>query len=127
MSALGRWNTVDPLVNKYYSFIVYEYVVKNTVNTIDPDGKDFILTIGRNDKGEITNFTFTATVYTEDKACYDAAQRAAKQWNSQGSETVNIGGLFSKLFGGGGKVKVDVQVSVKKVESKNCSKYESRW
>ena len=38
-AALGRWFTVDPLTEKYYSISPYVYVVNNQARFIDPDGK----------------------------------------------------------------------------------------
>ncbi len=39
-SALGRFMTMDPLAEKYYSVSPYAYCKNNPVNRIDPDGKD---------------------------------------------------------------------------------------
>lgn len=38
-AALGRWFTVDPLAEKYYSISSYVYVANNPVKYIDPNGK----------------------------------------------------------------------------------------
>ena len=38
--ALGRFTTVDPLPEKYYSTNLYAYCKNNPINRIDPDGKD---------------------------------------------------------------------------------------
>ena len=38
--ALGRFTTVDPLTEKYYSTNLYAYCKNNPINRIDPDGKD---------------------------------------------------------------------------------------
>jgi RHS repeat-associated protein len=38
--ALGRFNTVDPMAEKYYSISPYAYVGNNPMNAIDPDGMD---------------------------------------------------------------------------------------
>ncbi len=39
--ALGRFLSIDPLAEKYYSVSPYVYCANNPVNYIDPDGKDW--------------------------------------------------------------------------------------
>lgn len=39
-AALGRWFTVDPMAEKYYSILPYVYVANNPVRFIDPDGRE---------------------------------------------------------------------------------------
>jgi RHS repeat-associated protein len=41
---LGRFTTVDPLAEKYYSWSPYVYCAGNPVNAVDPDGMDAIAT-----------------------------------------------------------------------------------
>ena len=41
--AVGRWTTMDPLCEKYYSVSPYAYCHNNPVNRIDPDGKDVLI------------------------------------------------------------------------------------
>jgi RHS repeat-associated protein len=36
---LGRWHAVDPMVEKYYSYTLYNYVLNNPIVFIDPDGR----------------------------------------------------------------------------------------
>ena len=38
--ATGRWTTMDPLCEKYYSWSPYAYCAGNPVNMVDPEGKD---------------------------------------------------------------------------------------
>ena len=39
---LGRFNTIDPLAEKYYSISPYAYCDNNPVNAIDPFGMDTV-------------------------------------------------------------------------------------
>jgi RHS repeat-associated protein len=39
-SAIGRFTTVDPLAEKYYSISPYVYVMNNPLKYIDPDGRE---------------------------------------------------------------------------------------
>jgi RHS repeat-associated core domain len=41
-SAIGRFTSVDPLAEKYYSISPYVYVANNPINAVDPDGKKII-------------------------------------------------------------------------------------
>ncbi|MBK6340651.1 MAG: RHS repeat-associated core domain-containing protein [Bacteroidetes bacterium] len=42
-AALGRWNVMDELSEKYHSFSCYNFVVNNPMKYIDPDGREIVV------------------------------------------------------------------------------------
>lgn len=44
---LGRWHTIDPHADKYYSLSPYNYVANNPIIAVDPDGRK-IKIVGKN-------------------------------------------------------------------------------
>ncbi len=49
-SELGRWNTVDPMAEKYPEWSPYNYCINRPLNVIDPDGRTIWISIGENDE-----------------------------------------------------------------------------
>lgn len=104
---IGRFLQIDPLFNKFPALSPYNYVANNPIMATDPDGRDFTIGVKRNDDGEITGLTFTANIYVGDQGSYDAASKAAAQWNGkQGAAKLG------KLFKRGSNVDIDVSVNV---------------
>jgi RHS repeat-associated protein len=60
---LGRWHSVDPMAEKYFSFSPYEYVGGNPILRMDPDGMDWDVT-----KDENGNIHFNVTVQVKNTA-----------------------------------------------------------
>ena len=61
-SALGRFTSVDPLAEKYYSISPYVYVMNNPLKFIDPDGRD--IKIYYQSGGKNYAFIFNGSNYT---------------------------------------------------------------
>jgi len=92
--AIGRFTSVDPLAEKDYSLSPYAYCAGNPVNAIDPDGRDCIISVQRDDNNEITGVTFSATVYiTGDGANQERADELtdlAKETYTSNKETNGV-------------------------------------
>lgn len=58
--AVGRWTTMDPLCEKYYSVSPYAYCHDNPINRIDPDGKDVLIWY-QDKRGNNQYFVFDGT------------------------------------------------------------------
>jgi len=61
-AAIGRWNAVDPLAEKYYSFSTFGYTANNPTNFIDPDGAQVEAAVSYRGEGEDRQAVVTITV-----------------------------------------------------------------
>lgn len=63
----ASYSSVDPLAEKYYSISPYAYCLGNPITLIDPDGKDCVFSIIRNNKKEIIGIVISSTIYITGK------------------------------------------------------------
>ena len=114
-SAIGRFTSVDPLCEKYYSISPYAYCAGNPVNRFDPDGQDYIITIDL----ENNSITISGTYYAS-STDIASAQKATEYWN-------NLSGKFSFDSKDGGKgVTINFELSVSEVETDNSMTADQR-
>ena len=73
--SIGRFTTMDPLCEKYYSVSPYAYCNNNPVNLVDPEGKDF-----RKNR-HFNTITISANYYVKDRASYLSAKQGVSFWN----------------------------------------------
>lgn len=90
----GRFTSVDPMAEKYYSISPYAYCVGDPINCIDPDGRDAIISIDGN------NITISASVVlTGQYATQELAdlykQGIMEQWGAISSFTAIDGTEYS--------------------------------
>ena len=60
-ASLGRWNTVDPLGEKYVNLSPYNYCVNNPLVYVDPNGEDAMITI----EGNVITISLNIVLYGE--------------------------------------------------------------
>ncbi len=78
--SLGRFLSIDPLAEKYYSVSPYVFCAGNPVNFVDPDGDDFFRKIRKN------TISIYAMYYTN-SASEVSAKQAVAFWNKRSEDT----------------------------------------
>jgi RHS repeat-associated protein len=106
--ALGRWINTDPLAEKFYSESPYTYVNNDPLGYSDLDGKDYIIDIIRNKKGDITGINISGTLYIQGSG---ANQERANELNDFAKDN-----LKSKTING---ISIGVSINYKYDKKKN--------
>lgn len=95
-AAIGRFTTIDPLAEKYYSWSPYAYVMNNPLKYIDPDGKIIIPVHGTwSDKSTWKNLDkiSSATV----RAFGDSNLGKAIDWAGDNTKTARSEGALTLI------------------------------
>ncbi|MCB9350314.1 MAG: hypothetical protein H6573_22785 [Lewinellaceae bacterium] len=77
--ALGRWTAVDPSAEKYESLTPYAYVGNMPVKAVDPDGREIIIILGRDENENISKTVkySNGKLYNNDGSLYAGNDRFA--------------------------------------------------
>jgi RHS repeat-associated protein len=88
---VSLWLGADPMQEKYPNVSTYAYCLLNPVKLIDPDGRDYTMSINRNKDDEITSIAISVKVYiTGAKASEKRADELNKLAKSTfASKTIN--------------------------------------
>jgi RHS repeat-associated protein len=72
-SRLGRWLSLDPLMNKYPSLNPYNFVANMPTIAIDPDGNEIWIVTSRDNKGEVNGMVkySNGKLYNENGSLYE--------------------------------------------------------
>jgi RHS repeat-associated protein len=103
-SASGRWLTVDPLTEKYYSYSPYAFCNNNPVNFVDPDGKSWYDTVIGYAIGATTNIVpgtsrLRDSYSPDDASDYNSALRTADNTAEAVGEFITVAGVIGTTVG----------------------------
>jgi RHS repeat-associated protein len=69
---IGRWHTIDPSNEEYYGWTPYNYVANNPILLVDPDGRDWSISMNKDKNGNVHyNIRFTGVIYNSSGKKYD--------------------------------------------------------
>ena len=119
-AALGKWHTVDPLVEKYCSISPYAYCAGNPIKYIDPDGRTVIIWY-KGDNGKMSSYTYSGGNATHSNPFVQSVITAYRYNKENGIKAGNGGGASTVEVVETTNIKVNVMEAV--YENK-YSKYE---
>ena len=109
-AVIGRWHSVDPLAESYYSWSTYQYVRNNPIIRIDLNGMNDT-TYYFNSNGEFLDVTYdqlpNAVTIVTNEAEFEKAQKDNFSANASGKNALTEDALAQKLRSYGNSYIVD--------------------
>ncbi len=90
---IGKFQNIDPLGEKHHLYSPYIYTANNPLKYIDPDGRDFIMSITRNKKGDITKINISSTIYIQGEGASEERANDLTTFAAKNLKTKNVSGV----------------------------------
>ena len=103
-AALGRWNAVDPMAEKYYGISPYGYCANNPVKNIDPDGRTIVIWYNNNR----SSYTYSGGNVTHSNPFVRSVVTAYQYNKANGIKAGNGGGASTVAIVENTGIKVNV-------------------
>ena len=105
--AIGRWNAVDPMAEKYYNWSPYSYCMSNPIKYIDPSGQTVVIWY-KNDSGQTVSYSYSGGNVAHPNPFVQSVITAYQYNKANGVKVGNGGGASTVKIVENADIKVNV-------------------